>query len=119
MPSKCVNEWCEKPSHRAGARCPDCARIWRNAKQRDSRNDPDPVGPLPAPITRDLINVVSALRDALDRADHRHQQILDEYEPVAAMQDLLADTLREIRAKIVDLRQLIAGWEAANKTFTG
>jgi hypothetical protein len=63
--------------------------------------------------------VVSALRDALDRADHRHQQILDEYEPVAAMQDLLADTLREIRAKIVDLRQLIAGWEAANKTFTG
>ena len=111
----CSNPSCDTPVSRKGARCPACAKSWRLARQRDRREAKRPAGPLPYPVTRELVRVLARMRDELDDDESDLQRLLDGDATDATVMVILQDVLRRTRARLTDLRNLTAEWETMNK----
>lgn len=111
----CANPVCGNRVSRRGARCPGCAKAWRLAKQRERRKAKRPAGPLPYPVTAELVKVLTQMRDELDNDERDLQRLLDGDPTDATVMTILQDVLRTTRARLTDLRNLTAEWEAMDK----
>lgn len=115
MTRPCANPACDQTVRRDGARCPACAHVWRLARQRQQRGAAEPVGPLAAETTAELVAILAVMRDDLDADERDLQRLIDGDPTEATVLAILNDVIRRTRARLTDLRVLTSEWESIRR----